>query len=156
MKPIRFVILLIGSLLFQEASAQVEFKIITTVESIIPSGLGRSRLIENTGAVNADDLTTERKDGTDSRQGSVKRADVKIDELNETKLLNFFNFGGINFRNIASNDAVITSKLNSLTKDGWEQAYVTSAVESNGGKDDGEGIFITRFIFRRSLAANKK
>jgi hypothetical protein len=156
MKPIRFVILLIGSLLFQEASAQVEFKIITTVESIIPSGLGRSRLIENTGAVNADDLTTERKDGTDSRQGSVKRSDVKIDELNETKLLNFFNFGGINFRNIASNDAVITSKLNSLTKDGWELAYVTSAVESNGGKDDGEGIFITRFIFRRSLTANKK
>ena len=156
MKPIHFVIFLIGSLLFQEASAQVEFKIITTVESIIPSGLGRSRLIENTGAVNADDLTTERKDGTDSRQGSVKRSDVKIDELNETKLLNFFNFGGINFRNIASNDAVITSKLNSLTKDGWELAYVTSAVESNGGKDDGEGIFITRFIFRRSLAANKK
>ncbi len=156
MKPIHFVIFLIGSLLFQEASAQVEFKIITTVESIIPSGLGRSRLIENTGVVNADDLTTERKDGTDSRQGSVKRSDVKIDELNETKLLNFFNFGGINFRNIASNDAVITSKLNSLTKDGWELAYVTSAVESNGGKDDGDGIFITRFIFRRSLAGTKK
>ena len=76
--------------------------------------------------------------------------------MNETKLLNFFNFGGINFRNIASNDAVITSKLNSLTKDGWELTYVTSAVESNGGKDDGEGIFITRFIFRRSLTANKK
>jgi hypothetical protein len=68
--------------------------------------------------------------------------------------VNFFSLGGINFRNIASNDAVITSKLNMLTQQGWELAYVTSAVESNAGKDDGEGIFITRFIFRRPL--NKK
>jgi len=152
----RISLLTLSILFLQESKAQYEFKIITTVESIIPSGLGRSRLIENTGVVSADDLTTERKDGTESRQGSVKRSEVKIDELNETKLVNFFNFGGINFRNIASNDAVITSKLNSFTKDGWELAYVTSAVESNGGKDDGEGIFITRFIFRRLLGANKK
>lgn len=156
MKTIRISILAVSLLLVQEINAQYEFKIITTVESIIPSGLGRSRLIENTGDVNADELTTERKEGTDSRQGNIKRSDVKIDELNETKLLNFFNFGGINFRNIASNDAVITSKLNALTKQGWDLAYVTSAVESNGGKDDGEGIFITRFIFRRLVATGKK
>jgi hypothetical protein len=156
MRIMRISLLTLSILFLQESKAQYEFKIITTVESIIPSGLGRSRLIENTGVVSADDLTTERKDGTESRQGSVKRSEVKIDELNETKLVNFFNFGGINFRNIASNDAVITSKLNSFTKDGWELAYVTSAVESNGGKDDGEGIFITRFIFRRLLGANKK
>jgi hypothetical protein len=139
---------------FSEVCAQYEFKIVTSVESIVPMGLGRSRIIENNGAVNADELTTERKDGNDSRQGAVKRSDVKIDELNETKLVNFFSLGGINFRNIASNDAVITSKLNMLTQQGWELAYVTSAVESNAGKDDGEGIFITRFIFRRAL--NKK
>ena len=156
MRIMRISLLTLSILFLQESKAQYEFKIITTVESIIPSGLGRSRLLENTGVVSADDLTTERKDGTESRQGSVKRSEVKIDELNETKLVNFFNFGGINFRNIASNDAVITSKLNSFTKDGWELAYVTSAVESNGGKDDGEGIFITRFIFRRLLGANKK
>jgi hypothetical protein len=139
---------------FSEVSAQYEFKIVTSVEYIVPMGLGRSRIIENNGAVNADELTTERKDGNDSRQGAVKRSDVKIDELNETKLVNFFSLGGINFRNIASNDAVITSKLNMLTQQGWELAYVTSAVESNAGKDDGEGIFITRFIFRRPF--NKK
>jgi hypothetical protein len=139
---------------FSEVSAQYEFKIVTSVEYIVPMGLGRSRIIENNGAVNADELTTERKDGNDSRQGAAKRSDVKIDELNETKLVNFFSLGGINFRNIASNDAVITSKLNMLTQQGWELAYVTSAVESNAGKDDGEGIFITRFIFRRPF--NKK
>lgn len=155
MKTIRFSLLAFSLFLVQEINAQYEFKI-TTVESIIPSGLGRSRLIENTGDVNADELTTERKEGTDSRQSSIKRSDVKIDELNETKLLNFFNFGGINFRNIASNDAVITSKLNALTKEGRDLAYVTSAVESNGGKDDGEGIFITRFIFRRLVTTGKK
>ncbi|MFM7510503.1 MAG: hypothetical protein ACKO33_01895 [Bacteroidota bacterium] len=151
MKNAKFLLLVALVVLISEAHAQFEFKIVTSIESIVPMGLGRSRIIENNGAVNADELTTERKDGNDSRQGSVKRSDVKIDELNETKLVNFFSLGGINFRNIASNDAVITSKLNTLTQQGWELAYVTSAVESNAGKDDGEGIFITRFIFRRPL-----
>ena len=115
MKTVKFLLLVAIVTFFTEAKAQYEFKIITSVESIVPMGLGRSRIIENNGAVNADELTTERKDGNDSRQGAVKRSDVKIDELNETKLLNFFSLGGINFRNIASNDAVITSKLNTLT-----------------------------------------
>ncbi|MBM3412762.1 MAG: hypothetical protein FJY19_05210 [Bacteroidetes bacterium] len=150
-------LLLLASLiaLFSEANAQVEFKIITSIESIVPMGLGRSRIIENNGGANADELTTERTEGVDSRQSAIKRNEVKIDELNETKLLNLFSLGGINFRNIASNDAVIASKLNLLTQQGWELAYVTSAVESNAGKDDGEGIFITRFIFRRSLSKLK-
>jgi hypothetical protein len=155
MKTTKFLLLVALISFFQEVRAQYEFKIITSVESIVPMGLGRSRIIENNGAVNAEDLTTERRDGNDSRQGTVKRSDVKIDELNEIKLVNFFNLGGINFRNIASNDAVITSKLNSLAQQGWELAYVTSAVESNAGKDDGEGIFVTRFIFRRPLSKTK-
>ena len=155
MKTTKFLLLVALISFFQEVRAQYEFKIITSVESIVPMGLGRSRIIENNGAVNAEDLTTERKDGNDSRQGAVKRSDVKIDELNETKLVNFFSIGGINFSNIASNDAVITSKLNSLAQQGWELAYVTSAVESNAGKDDGEGIFVTRFIFRRPLSKTK-
>ena len=155
MKTTKFLLLIALISFFQEVRAQYEFKIITSVESIVPMGLGRSRIIENNGAVNAEDLTTERRDGNDSRQGTVKRSDVKIDELNEIKLVNFFNLGGINFRNIASNDAVITSKLNSLAQQGWELAYVTSAVESNAGKDDGEGIFVTRFIFRRPLSKTK-
>jgi len=131
--------------------AQYEYKIVTSVESIVPMGIGRSRVIENTGQVNAEDLTTERDSGNDSQQGSVKRRDVKVDELNETKLLNFYSLTGINFQNIASNDAVLTSKINNLVKQGWELAYVTSAVESDAGKSDGVGIFITRFIFKRKI-----
>ncbi len=134
------------------AQDRYEYKIITSVESIVPMGIGRSRIIENNGNVNADELTTERTDGTDSKQKEVKRRDAKIDELNETKLLNFFSIAGINFQNIASNDAIIGSKLNNLVKQGWELAFVTSGVESDAGKDDGGGIFITRFIFKRKVS----
>lgn len=144
-------IALLGFLFCFDSSlmAQYEYKIVTSVESIVPMGLGRSRIIENNGDVNAEDLTTERNDGKDTRQGSIKRSNAKIDELKETKILNFYSMTGINFQNIASNDAVLTSKINNLVNEGWELAYVTSAVESDAGKDDGVGIFITRFIFRR-------
>jgi hypothetical protein len=36
-----------------------------------------------------------------------------------------------------------------MSSDGWELAFVTSAVESDAGKDDGKGIFITRYIFKK-------
>jgi hypothetical protein len=32
---------------------------------------------------------------------------------------------------------------------GWELAFVTSAVESDSGDKDGKGIFITRYIFKK-------
>ena len=66
------------------------------------------------------------------------------------KLLNFYNIAGIRFQNIAANDAVITSKINTMITEGWELAFVTSAVESDSGKGDGTGIFITRYIFKRN------
>ncbi|RXF71113.1 hypothetical protein [Arcticibacter tournemirensis] len=131
----------------QQAAPQ--FKVVTIVESIVPGGLGRSRLIETKTEVNAADFTTERTDGKDSKQGDVKRGDAKIDSFAETKLLNFFSVAGINFQNIASNDAIITSKMNELAKDGWKLSFVTSGVESDGGKEDGNGIFITRLIFTK-------
>ena len=56
---------------------------------------------------------------------------------------------GINFQNIASNDAMITSVLNSLSSQGWELFQVVSGVESDAGKQDGVGIFITRYIFKK-------
>ena len=69
--------------------------------------------------------------------------------MKETKLLNFFSGVGINFQNIASNDAIITSKLTDLARNGWTLMFVTSGVESDAGEKDGKGIFITRFIFYR-------
>lgn len=126
-----------------------EYKVITIVESIVPMGLGRSRLIETQTNVNAADFTTERTDGKDSKQGKIDRSDAKVDAFAETKLLNFYSGVGINFQNIASNDAIITSKINELSKQGWKLAFVTSGVESDAGGDDGKGIFITRMIFSK-------
>ena len=94
-------------------------------------------------------LTTSRVKGTKSDQGDVSRDDVKIDAFDETKLLNFYSLTGINFQNIASNDAVITSKLNEMAKEGWQLIFVTSGVESDAGKSDGNGIFITRMFFKK-------
>ena len=91
-----------AAVLFVDVQAQTQFQIITVVESIVPSGLGRSRLIQQNEVVNSDDFTTERTDGKSSSQGDVRRRDVKIETFEETKLLNFFNLGGINFQNIAS------------------------------------------------------
>jgi hypothetical protein len=126
-----------------------EYKVITTVESIVPLGIGRSRMLDATQKSDYKALTTSRIDGKKSDQGDVKRDDVKIENFEETKLLNFYSAVGINFQNIASNDAVVSSKLTEMAKEGWELIFVTSGVESDAGKQDGEGIFITRYIFKR-------
>lgn len=147
MKKIFTVIFLMT--LSQASFSQVEYKVITTIESVVPGGLGRSRIINETDNVEYTDFTTERTDGKKSDQGDVKRKDIKIDNFEETKILNFYSLTGINFQNIASNDAVISSVLNNMTSKGWELAFVTSGVESDAGKDDGTGIFITRYIFKK-------
>ncbi|BDD03599.1 hypothetical protein [Aureibacter tunicatorum] len=132
-------------------SQDYEYKIVTTVESIVPMGIGRSRIIEEKNPLDAESFTTERVDGKKSNQKDVKRSDAKVNKFAETKLLNFFSAAGINFQNVASNDALISSKINSLVKEGYELAFVTSGVESDSGKGDGKGIFITRFIFRKQI-----
>lgn len=139
-------ILTLSSVISSQAQ---EFAVVTTIESVVPLGIGRSRMISEKQEVNVDDITTERTKGTDTAQGKVKRKNLKIDNLEETKMLNFFSATGINFRNIASNDAIVSAKLTQMAKDGWELAFVTSAVESDGGQGDGQGIFITRYIFKR-------
>ena len=126
-----------------------EFKVITVVESIVPGGLGRSRMVENQGNLDINEFTTERTDGKKSNQGDIKRKDAKIDKFAESKLLNFYSITGINFQNVASNDALISSKLNQMSEEGWELAFVTSGVESDAGKSDDYGLYITRFIFKR-------
>jgi hypothetical protein len=119
------------------------------VESIIPGGLGRSRMLETVSEVDYNQFTTERTEGKDSKQKDVDRGDIKIAGFKETKLLNFFSMVGINFQNIASNDAVVISNLNDMDAQGYELLHVASGVESEGGKDDGNGLFITRFYFKK-------
>lgn len=132
-----------------EVQAQVEYKIITSVESIVSSGLGRSRLVSASEDRNYRDFTSSRSDEEDERNKS-DRGEIRVKNFEETKLLNFYNIGGIRFQNIAANDAVVSSKLSTMAEEGWELAFVTSAVESDAGKDDGQGIFITRYVFKRN------
>lgn len=148
MKKLILVTLLVGASLI-DLRAQTKFKIITTIESIVPAGLGRSRIIENGTEINYKDFTTLRTDGKDSDQGKVKREDAKVDKFAETKMLNFYSMVGINFQNIASNDALITSVLEDVTSKGWVLFTVVSGVESDAGKQDGDGLFITRYIFKK-------
>ena len=124
-----------------------QYKVVTSVESIVPNGLGRSRIINALEEKDYKEYTSVQTEDDNSRNKS-DRGEIRVKNFEETKLLNFFNVGGIRFQNIAANDALITSMINTHIAEGWELAYVTSAVES-AGKGDGNGIFITRYIFRK-------
>ncbi|TDS10893.1 hypothetical protein DFQ03_3784 [Maribacter caenipelagi] len=145
MKSILFTLLFVCTTV--SLSAQ-QYKVITSVESIVSSGLGRSRIIDGNEDKNYEEFTSTQTEDDKTRNKS-KRDEIRVKDFDETKLLNFFNIGGIRFQNIAANDAVITSKINAMVAEGWELAFVTSAVESDGGKGDSSGIFITRYIFKK-------
>ena len=130
-----------------EANAQ-QYKVITSVESIVPNGLGRSRIVNALEDKDYREYTTVQTDEDNTRNKS-KRGEIRVKNFEETKLLNFYNIGGIRFQNIAANDALISSMINDMIANGWSLEFVTSAVESEGGKGDGKGIFITRYIFKK-------
>jgi hypothetical protein len=102
-----------------------QYRQFSTVESIIPGGLGRSRVIQT------------------SENGSEVEKELK----------NFYSMVGINFGNIAKNDASIVDRINEWSSEGWELYAVTTGVQSPSVSDAGGttgGIFITRYLFRKS------
>ena len=62
-----------------------EWRIVTVVESIVPMGLGRSRMVENMTDVNTEDFRTSRVDGKKSSQRTVSRKELKVDKFDEAK-----------------------------------------------------------------------
>ncbi|MFC4632684.1 hypothetical protein ACFO3O_02130 [Dokdonia ponticola] len=148
MKKILLGLVLITLLSFDMQAQQYEVKVVTSVESIVPNGLGRSRLISANDSRDYKEFTSTQTEEDNTRNKS-KRDEIRVKGFDETKLLNFYNLGGIRFQNIASNDALIESKINTMLAEGWDLAFVASAVESEGGKGDGKGIFITRYFFKR-------
>ncbi len=94
----------------------------STVESIIPGGLGRSKMI------------TIMPDGTKT----------------EEDLQNFYSMVGINFGNITGNNIVITKKVNDLVAQGWEFDKVSTGTQSPSD-NNGQGIFISRYFFKRAV-----
>ena len=66
-KFVLVIVLLLVS--YMDASAQVEYKVVTSVESIVPSGVGRSRLISSLEDKDYKEYTSVRTDDkeTDKR-----------------------------------------------------------------------------------------
>jgi len=95
--------------LAQFASAQAplvpryEYMQVTTIESLIAGGVGRSRM-----------LVTD-------RNGNAQ----------ELPMSNVFSLGGINFGNIKENDKSITIKMNELSEQGWELTATTTAANES-------------------------
>ena len=141
-----FVVLLFMGI-SQFSNAQ-QFKVITSVESIVPSGLGRSRIINYQEDRDYKEFTSTQTEDDNTRNKS-DRSEIRVKNFDETKLLNFYNLGGIRFQNIAANDALISSMLTDMASQGWELFNIVSAVESDAGNEDGQGIFITRYFFKK-------
>jgi hypothetical protein len=102
---------------------QYTYRQFSTIESVVPGGLGRSRVIVS------------------------DQADQEVGK----DLMNFYSMTGINFKNIANNDRLIVDQINQFTADGWELHTVTTGVNSPGEGKGGTGIFITRYLFRKPL-----
>ena len=98
-----------------------EWTHVTAIESLVAMGVGRSSLVTTTAA----------------------------GKLKEEPMRNFFSATGINFKNVADNDKMITNKIQQLTDEGWELMEVTTGSAVTGEYADG-GIFMTRYLLRRS------
>ncbi|AZQ62396.1 hypothetical protein EI427_09150 [Flammeovirga pectinis] len=116
-------------------------KIITVVETT-KNSTGRSKMIEVTSIRNSEDFTTTRTEGKDTKQKDINRSDAKVDNLQETKLLNIVNAGGVQYRNVASNDAIVASRVAELLTEGWELKSVVSSMENKS-----TSFQMTRYIF---------
>jgi hypothetical protein len=64
----------------------------------------------------------------------------------ETEIQNIFSLTGINFANLQTNNRSVTDLLAKNSADGYELVEV---VPGNFGDNNSQGIFMTRFIFKK-------
>ncbi|MDA3944517.1 MAG: hypothetical protein PF694_13380 [Bacteroidetes bacterium] len=102
-------------------ATQVKWLQITVIESVVPGGAGRSRMI-----------TIDENGKTD-----------------EVKINNFFSIAGINFGNIRENDQTVTNEIQELTNQGWTLEHISSGVFS-GNQNNSNGIFLTRYLLKKT------
>ena len=152
-----------------------DVEVVTCVESLVPGGLGRSRMYTTKAELNYLDFTTRQTAAKKDRNKS-NRKNIRIKDYEETKLLNLYNEGGIRFQNVASNDALVTSKINDMLSQGWDLFFVSTGVESkmvnvsvkkelfkmglkmllddneesDPNANDPNGLFMTRYYFRKA------
>ena len=130
-------------------TGEVEFTSFTVVESIIPDGLGRSRIINSLEKKDYKEYTSV-KSAEDKSRNKSDRSEIRVKNYEETKLLNFYTVVGLRFQNIAANDALVNDKVTTMLNEGWELVNIVAGVEAIGGKDDKNGIYLTRFYFKRT------
>jgi hypothetical protein len=106
-------------------------------------------MISKTETVDYREATTIRKENGEKEKSKKSRSEIRTKSFEETKLLNFYNIGGIRFNNIATNDAMMRAKLNEMSSQGWELVSVAAGVESADKERD--AIFITRFFFKKEI-----
>lgn len=155
---------------------EYDVQIVTSVESLVSDGVGRSRMFVTNLKVDHRNYTSRQTAGKKDRNKS-NRKDIRLKDYEETKLLNLYNQGGIRFQNVASNDGLVTSKINTMLANGWDLFFVSTGVESRmadatvhkelvkmglkvlfqsddtswDGKNDKTGLFITRYYFRKEI-----
>ena len=112
-------------------------------------GNGESRIIDSQTEVDDSEYAAFKTDGSKAKNRALEGKHIKVYKLEEIKLRNIFDGLEVQPRNVASNDAMISSKINSMLQDGWNLVYVTSAVESDAGEGDRIGLLITRLFFSR-------
>ncbi len=117
-----FIIVCTSSLVAQEAKPiKKQFMQITTVESVVSGGLGRSKMLVT------------------SPDGSQKEFDME----------NLFSMVGINFKNIKENENLVVRTLKTYTDEGWKIDQVTPFTLSPGA-NNGVGIFMTRYFLSKA------
>lgn len=93
-----------------------QFMQITTIESVVGGGVGRSKMI----ITNAD--------------GSQEERDLE----------NLFSLTGINFKNIRSNENDILNTIKNYTGKGWK--LISTVPLTLSPTQGGAGIFMTRYL----------
>lgn len=103
----------------QAQDKPTHFMQVTTIESVVGAGIGRSKMI----------ITKE--------DGSQEERDLE----------NLFSMTGINFKNIKENENKIVQTLKALTESGWKLTSTVPLTLSPG--QNGAGIFMTRYLFTK-------
>ena len=107
----------------QDAAAKEnpkKFMQITTIESVIGGGFGRSKMV------------VTKEDGTQE----------------EREMENLFSMTGLNLKNIKSNESDILKTLKTYTEQGWKIEQVTPLTLSP--TNNGSGIFMTRYLLSKT------
>lgn len=107
---------------FRTYSATEKYMLVTTIESIIPGGLGRSKMLIH--------------------DENGKTTEVEMENL--------YSMVGIQFKNITTNNVMVLNKINEMCGGGWSLHSVVTGVQSPDGDKGGQGIYMTRYYFKKS------